>query len=264
MGATERGLHGMDGVGLMLVLGFETSTTVSSVALANSQGVLGSVVVARGRGHVEFLVPAMQSLFGLTGIDMHSVEGVAAGIGPGLFTSMRVGIATAKTVAQTLGVPVVGISSLDLLAAGVGETSRDICACIDARRGQVFAAMYRRAPGGVERLDEYRALDPAALAGELRARAGKVLLVGDGVSAYPDDLSGLGDTAPSDRMSPTATTLVELALPRLERGEGIAPALIEPLYVRKSDAEIKWAERGVTIERPMRVMVSKSAREKSP
>jgi len=244
----------------MLVLGFETSTPVSSVALANSQGVLGSIVVARGRGHVEFLVPAMRSLLELTKTDLREVGGVAAGIGPGLFTSMRVGIVTAKTVAQMLEVPVVGVSSLDLLAAGVRDTSSVICACIDARRGQVFASMYRRAPVGVERLDEYRAWDPSDLADELQSRGQPVLMVGDGVSAYPDQLAGLGSVAPPDRAFPSAAVLVELASPRLESGEGVVPALIEPLYVRKSDAEIKWADRGVTIERPMRVQVSKRAR----
>src|SRR5207253_6002522 len=100
----------------MLVLGIETSTIVSSVAFGSEQGVVASASLSRGKGHAEFVAPAIRSIAADAGIDLRSVGGVAVGLGPGLFTGMRVGVATAKAIAQALRVPVVGIPSIDLLA----------------------------------------------------------------------------------------------------------------------------------------------------
>src|SRR5919106_6833549 len=154
----------------MLVLGIETSTAVSSVALGTEQGTVGAAQVSRGKGHAEFLVPAIRYIAGESDVQMRSVAGVAVGLGPGLFTGMRVGVATAKSIAQALRVPIVGIPSLDLLAYGVRYTTRLICAVVDARRGEVFTAFYRQVPGGVQRLSEYVAWRPERLAAEVQGR----------------------------------------------------------------------------------------------
>lgn len=245
-----------------MILGIETSTPVSSVALGGPDGAIAHIVVARGRGHVEFLVPAIRTLLDLSRTSFEDLTGVAVGVGPGLFTSMRVGIATAKTIAQTLEVPVVGVSSLEVLAFGVRETPKLICACIDARRGEVFAAAYRSASAGVMRLDDPRTWDPRELAQDLAAREEQVLLVGDGASAYAEELvASRAEIASAARAFPSAAALVECAIPRFARGEGVSPGVVEPMYVRKSDAEIKWAERGVAFERPLRVKIPKRALE---
>lgn len=245
----------------MLVLGIETSTQVSSVALGAREGLVGSMVLARGRGHAEFLMPAIRSLCDQAQVSLDRLSGVAVGLGPGLFTGMRVGIATAKTVAQVLKAPIVGISSLDLLAFSVRYTPRLICACIDARRGEVFAAFYRQVPGGVQRLGDYASWQPDALAHELRARGEEVLFVGNGATVYRQAMETVlgAEFALASTQFPTADHLVELALPRFEREDTMPVARVEPLYVRKSDAEIKWEGRGVSIERPMRVKPSKRA-----
>src|ERR1051326_8980707 len=147
----------------MLVLGIETSTAVSSVALGSEQGILASAMVSRGKGHAEFLVPAVRFVCDQAGVSLHALGGIAVGMGPGLFTGMRVGVATAKTLAQTLGAPIVGIPSLDLLAFEVRYTSKLICACVDARRGEVFSAFYRQVPGGVQRVSKYFVEPPERL-----------------------------------------------------------------------------------------------------
>src|ERR671919_783460 len=149
----------------MLVLGIETSTAVSSVALGTEQGTVGAAQVSRGKGHAEFLVPAIRYIAGEADVQMRSVAGVAVGIGPGLFTGMRVGVATAKSIAQALRVPIVGIPSLDLLAYGVRYTPRLICAAVDARRGEVFTAFYRQVPGGGARISDFLAGAPRRGAG---------------------------------------------------------------------------------------------------
>lgn len=245
----------------MLILGIETSTAVSSVALWSREGPVAGALLGHGRHHVEFLVPAIERMCADAGSSMDRVTGVAVGLGPGLFTSMRVGIATAKTIAQALTVPVVGISSLDLIAFGVRFSPKLICACTDAHRGEVFAAFYRKVPGGVERVSDYGAWTPDALAAEVVARDEETLFAGNGAMTYMDVLGRLdkAEVARGGTQYPRADALCELAIPRLEREEFEPVFSLEPLYIRKSDAEIKWEERGVTIERPNRVKIPKKA-----
>jgi len=242
----------------MLVLGIETSTAVSSVAIGGEQGMIASSLLARGRGHAEFLVPAVRFATEQSGVSLSSIGGVAVGIGPGLFTGMRVGLATAKAFAQALGVPIVGIASLDLLAFEVRYTTRLICACVDARRGEVFSAFYRQVPGGVQRIGEYSVWTPERLAAEVESRVEDVLFIGDGALVYRQHLSGLRtEFASQSRAYPNAAGLIELALPRFIREETDSLYDLEPLYLRKADAQISWETRGVQIARPGRIKTRK-------
>ncbi|HEX9696795.1 MAG TPA: tRNA (adenosine(37)-N6)-threonylcarbamoyltransferase complex dimerization subunit type 1 TsaB [Actinomycetota bacterium] len=230
----------------MLVLGIETSTPVSSVAIGSEQGVVASMTLARGRGHEEFLVPAIRTLCEQSGVSPGQMAGIAVGLGPGLFTGMRVGIATGKGLAQALAVPMVGLPSLDLLAFGVRYTSRLICACIDARRGEVFSAFYRQVPGGVQRISDYHVEQPERLASELDYHGTDVLFVGNGALVYREILKrGRAEFGAVSHAFPSANALVELALPRFTREETDSLHELEPLYLRKADVTIGWETRGV-------------------
>ena len=242
----------------MIVLGIETSTEVSSVALGSQEGIIASAVLARGKGHEQFVVPAIKFVARQADISMGQITGIAVGLGPGLFTGIRVGVATAKAMAQALRVPIVGIPSLDLMAYSVRHSPRLICACVDARRGEVFSAFYRQVPGGVQRLSQYVAWPPSRLAGEVQAGGEEVLFVGNGALVYRDKLpAARSEFASVSHAFPTAAALVELSIPRFFR-EDTDPLLeLEPLYVRKTDAEIAWERQGVVIQRPDRVKISK-------
>lgn len=228
----------------MLILAVETSTPVSSVAIGSEQGVVASMTVARGRGHAEFLAPAIRYLCEQSEMSLSQLAGVAVGLGPGLFTGMRVGIATAKGLSQALRVPIVGLPSLDLLAYDVRYTGRTICAVIDARRGEVFSALYKQVPGGIQRLSDYQVWPPERLAGELEARSEEVLFVGNGALLHKGVLpERRADYASVTRAFPQATALVELALPRFVREETDSVHELEPLYLRKADVQIGWETR---------------------
>ncbi len=140
----------------MLILGIETATEQVSVAIGGHEGVLGSFELTRGRRHAETLVPAIEFLCNQAGIEIAEFSAIAVDIGPGLFTGMRVGIAAGKAIAQALRIPMIGISSLDLLAFPLRYSDRTIAAVIDARKGEVFTAFYRTVPGGVQRVTEPR------------------------------------------------------------------------------------------------------------
>lgn len=230
----------------MLVLGIETSTRRTSIALGGEQGTVASLEISRHVANHEMVTAGITRLCELSDAPLRSVGGIAVGLGPGLYTGMRVGIATGKTLAQALGVPIIGVASLDALALAVRHTARLICAAIDARRGEVFAAFYRPMPGGVAREGEFAVLSPEGLAAEISARGEEVLLVGNGALVYRRELQEPGgriEFASRVHEFPAAAVLVDLAVPRFLREDADRLFDISPIYLRKADAEITWDQR---------------------
>ncbi len=229
----------------MMVLGIETATSQSSVCIGSEQGLVASATLARGRAHARFLTPAIAFCLDHAELDLDAVNGVAVSLGPGLFTGLRVGIATAQTIAHARRLPVVGFASLDLLAYRVRHVRRLICSVLDARRGELFWAFYRPVPGGVQRMTEYRVGPGGKIAGEIEAVVDDVLCVGDGAIANRPLLESTGAEVGSFSSAyPTAHALVELALPRFIREETQRPEDLLPIYVRNADARINWRNRG--------------------
>lgn len=230
----------------MLVLALETSTPQSSVAIGGEQGVIASAVVSWGRGHSEVTVPAIERLLEWSEIELPQIGGVAVGVGPGLFTGLRVGISTAKGLAQVLGLPMVGIGSLDVVAFSVRYARERICAVLDAKRGEVFWAFYRSVPGGVARESDPVVSSPEALAAEIEASGEETLLVGTGAlvhrNAFRRDAPRV-EFASATNAFPLAVWLLELSVPRFHREETLRPRDIRPYYLRRSDAEINWDRR---------------------
>lgn len=229
----------------MIILGIETSTQQVGCAVGGAEGVLASFSAARGRRHAEILTPAIEFVMREAQLDMRQVSAVAVGIGPGLFTGLRVGIATAKAVAFALRVPMIGLPSLDLLAFPLRHTQRLLVPVIDAKRGEVFTASYRHVPGGVQRVSSYAVMSPDDLASELEAQAEECLVVGDGALRYGEHFEGLAqvEVGTVGTAYPSADALVELAHPRAVREEFVQPSEIAPLYLRKADAQINWVQR---------------------
>jgi tRNA threonylcarbamoyladenosine biosynthesis protein TsaB len=231
----------------MLVLGIESSTPRASIALVTQTEVVASYELSRGKSQDQVLIPAAQRMLEDADVDWSQLGGIAVGTGPGLFTGLRVGVATGKALAQTLGISIAGLSSLDVLAYSVRYTRRVICTCIDARRNEVYWAFYRAVPAGVQRLTEFRSAPADHCATEIDSRGEPVLLVGNGPYLYPDafarpereiELAGVADA------TPTAIPLAELAVSRLLREDSDRLTDVRPLYIRKSDAEVTWERLG--------------------
>jgi tRNA threonylcarbamoyladenosine biosynthesis protein TsaB len=217
-------------------------------AIGGHEGILASFQSSKGRRHAETLAPAIQFITAQAKVPLREISAVAVDVGPGLFTGLRVGVATAKALASTLRVPMIGVTSLDLLAFPVRWSDRQIVSVVDARRGEVFFSFYRQVPGGVQRTSPHRVGTPAELASEIQALGGEVLAVGDGAIRYADALSGLSRVEIGDGCVayPSPGSLVELAHARALREEFVQPWELEPVYLRKADAEINWQVR----ERP--------------
>lgn len=231
----------------MIVLGIDTSTVVSSVCLGTQSGPLAHASLAAAQSHAEFLAPAIDFCLRHSGTEMRQVAGVAVGVGPGLYTGMRVGLATARSLAHALRLPCVGLASLDLVAFDARwlRPDRIVCPVLDARRGELFWAVYRPAQGGVQRVTDFRVGPPERLAGELEAMAENALCVGDGALAHRGLLESAGAVVGSaGNAYPDARSLVELAVPRFLREETQRPEEVQPIYLRSADARISWKGRG--------------------
>lgn len=229
----------------MLILGISTSTAQVGCAIGGHEGILGAIASTRGRRHAETLAPAVDFLCRQTRVDLSDIGAIAVDLGPGMFTGLRVGIAAAKALAHARRLPMIGVTSLDLLAFPLRHSNRRIVCAIDAGRGELFHASYRQSPGGVQRLTPPEVATPDDLASELLATNEELLLVGDGALRYRDELD-VGtrmELADPGMAYPQATSLVQLAHARALREEFVSPAELTPLYLRKPDAEINWQTR---------------------
>ena len=229
----------------MLILGIETATEQVSVAIGGHEGVLGLFEVTRGRRHAETLAPAIEFLGRQADVDVSELGAIAVDIGPGLYTGMRVGIATAKAMAQALRVPMIGISSLDLLAFPLRHSDRVIASVIDARRGEVFYAFYRQVPAGVQRVSEPAVGRVEDLVAELLGRGQEAVCVGDGALRYRAEIAAAVrvDFAEQYLGHPSAAPLVQLAHARAMREDWVNHSELSPLYLRRPDAQIHWETR---------------------
>jgi tRNA threonylcarbamoyladenosine biosynthesis protein TsaB len=248
------------------LLAMESATDSVGVALIRDDGGSAERVHQGGRAHAELLAPAIEEVCMVSGCTVGAIDRIAVDIGPGLFTGLRVGVATAKALAQALGVAVLGVSSLDILAAAAAARfdpgqARPVVSVVDARRGEVFAAAYRfdQAPPTGDgppvdpesvRSDRLEPLAPEELVAwveELVARAGPVTLVGDGVVRYHQLLGPVAgvDLGWAETLSsPPPLTLAHLALRRLDRGVPPVPVVeLVPDYRRQADARINWEQR---------------------
>jgi tRNA threonylcarbamoyladenosine biosynthesis protein TsaB len=230
----------------MRILGVDTSTSCGSLGLIEDDEVVGEYTLHREETHSARLIPAIQALLKEARIDIHEIDGMAVSLGPGSFTGLRVGLSAVKGLALAAEKPVVGVPTLDALASNLPFTPYLICPILDARKDEVYTALYKDREGGqVERLTPYQVLAPAGLVEQLPLR--ETIFLGYGVEVYRELIEArLGEKAlfaPRHLRFLRGTTVAELGLGRIMHGERDDIASLAPIYVRPSDAEINWAQR---------------------
>jgi tRNA threonylcarbamoyladenosine biosynthesis protein TsaB len=224
----------------MRVLAFDTSTSVTAVALLDGERVLVEDERPNEERHGDVLLPRVRELLARAGVALASVELIAVGIGPGSFTGLRIGLATAKGLGLASGVPIRGVCSLRALAAGAGGDAELCVAALDAGKGEVFAGVFARGEDGCEpRLGPLRAL-PEAAGAQLAAAcasAASVAVAGTGVRRYPQLLAALGPharRAATEHDTPHGRFVAKEALALLRRDGASELARLEPSYLRES------------------------------
>lgn len=218
----------------MRLLAIETATATGGVALLEGGRLVEEISDHVPRRHLEWLAPAIRRILDHAGWTPASVAGVGVSVGPGSFTGLRIGIATAAAWARARGVPVVGVPTLAVLAAGV-TASGLICPALDARRGEVAAGLFRSDGGVPIRVTEdFVGSVEAALD---RLPPGEpVVFAGDALNRYQEVIlsrrGALATLAPPEQWAPRAAMVGRLAWLRLSRGDGDDPYLLHPVYAR--------------------------------
>jgi tRNA threonylcarbamoyladenosine biosynthesis protein TsaB len=187
------------------------------------------------RSHVGALPGQVAAVLRQAGVDWPALGGVAVSIGPGSFTGLRIAVAFAKGLAFASGLPLVAVPTLEALAQAAGAApGTRVCAAIDARKREVYAATFDMGSGGVQRMTLDAAASPAALAAGLRAGT---IVVGDAPEVYPEAFAGL-TVLPFATHPPRGGVVALAGADRLARGEATGVSGLEPLYVRAPDAKL--------------------------
>ena len=224
----------------MLVLGIETSTRQGGVAIVGEDHVLCETVLNVEVTHSERLLPAVDRALDEARITLDGLGGIAVSIGPGSFTGLRIGLSTAKGLAYATGLPLVGVPTLEAMAWTLPAARWQVCPVLDARKQEVYAALFRHEPEGLRRVTEDAALPPEDLCRLIR---NPTLFLGDGADAYGALFrERLGDKMllpPLASRGARPACVAELGRRRLLRGERDEPDSLVPRYLRPSEAELR-------------------------
>ena len=230
----------------MLILAFETSAKAASVALTQDGTLLGESYQNTGLTHSQTLMVMAEDLLKQCSKTVADLDAVAVAEGPGSFTGVRIGVAAAKGLSWGAELPCYGISTLEAMAVSLGIYEGYVCPCMDARRNQVYNAMFYVNRGKLERIREDRAIALADLKTELEQLNGPIYLVGDGSRLTHKTLSAEIPNLilpPEHRMHQRAVGVAILAEAKAAAGENGDAAALTPNYLRLSQAERERAEK---------------------
>lgn len=234
----------------MKILAFDTSGLTGSVSLNDNESILAEWSLSSQETQSRRLLPTVNYILTNTGISLEDIDAFAVTVGPGSFTGIRIGLATVKGLAMATGRPVLGISTLDAIAANFAFTSLPVFPVIDARKKQIFTARYQPdGRGNLIKVTPESVLFPEEFVSKIKE---PVILAGDAVPVYQEffqeHLEARAIFSPSHLAYVRASTVGYLAAKRFLSGERDDAASIVPIYIRPSEAEIKAL--GATICNP--------------
>ena len=228
----------------MLILALDSTAIVASVALCRDDKPIASFTVKNGNTHSETLLPMVEAVLKSANVSIADIDLFACSVGPGSFTGVRIGTATIKGLAFGQNKNCLGVSTLEALAQNLVPFDGIICPVMNARRGQVYNALFRYENGTLHRLCEDRALSVADLAAELAEIGGPFALCGDGVTEFrrlaPNSAPVCVSALLEDQ---SAISVAKVALRRANAGESGTDAELVPVYLRLPQAERERLEK---------------------
>ena len=231
----------------MLVFGIDTCCMAATAALMNDDIMVAQTVVNQNKTHSQIMMPQIEQMFRAAEVDPMMVDAYAAAVGPGSFTGVRIGVATAKAMAQGAGKPCIAVSTLEALAYSSKYFDGVISPILDARRDQVYNALFSGGVDGLERLCPDRALSLDELLEEIEKMNKKALFMGDATLVFRDRIeAALGDKAvfaPKVVNLNLAGAVAEIGIEKLKAGDTVEYGKLVPEYVRLSQAEREKLER---------------------
>jgi tRNA threonylcarbamoyladenosine biosynthesis protein TsaB len=217
-----------------VIVAWDTCTTRGVLAVGSGERLLAAEYFESVKGHTGWLMPQMNSTLEDLGLTPSGIDCLAAGIGPGTFTGVKVGVACAKALSFGLDKPLVALPTLDVLAASAQPKADVVLSTIDARRGQLYAAVYRQGSTGRERATDFLCLTEGEVADLVTSIGFKRLsVVGELPARLVQLLGDSGEVEPAEETYPNASALLELAL-EMSRANKTSDALaVSPIYLKK-------------------------------
>lgn len=225
----------------MKVLAIDSSGMAASAAVANDNNVIAEFTINNRQTHSQTLLPMVDNVVQMSEIPLTEIDAIAVASGPGSFTGLRIGSATAKGLGFALNKPVVPVPSLDALAYKAACFNGIICPLMDARRNQVYTAAYHIKEGRLVNIIEQKATGIMDILPELRAYGREVLFLGDGADVYKDIIIKEADMkfsfAPAHISKQSAASVAMLGIIYYSEGRYESAAEHRPFYLRKPQAE---------------------------
>ena len=229
-----------------MLLAIETSSLVSSVALLHGQTLRAELTIQARLTHSEQLMPHIADMLEKASVAKQDIDGVAVSIGPGSFTGLRIGLATAKGLAFSWDVPIIGVETPVSLAWNFAGNQDLICPLIDAQKGNVYAAAYSWQGWELHTEKDIEVLPLETVLEAAKDRQRPVLFCGDGALMARDAIAAAGGAlrlAPPTMAIPRAGSLALAAQKRFDAGQVDDCLTLTPAYKRRSEAEVLWEKR---------------------
>ena len=228
----------------MKILALDTTAEVCSVAVCEDNRLITEITVNTGNTHSQTLLPAIEQALKLAEITVDDIDLFACSVGPGSFTGVRIGVATIKGLAYGKNKPCVAVSTLEALATNLSDRNGIICPVMNARRNQVYNAIFKCEDGRLTRICDDRAISIDDLDSELCNLNMPVYLCGDGYDITVKNSSNTSYTNVFERSRPQSGYSVALcAYSMYLRGDTVSDTVIAPVYLRPSQAERERLER---------------------
>lgn len=231
----------------MKILALDSSGLVASVAVVEDDNLVGEYTVNYKKTHSQTLLPMLDAVAGMIELDLETVDAVAVAKGPGSFTGLRIGSATAKGLGLALEKPIVEVPTVDGLAYNLWGAKDLVCPLMDARRNQTYTGIYAFEDGEMQVLEQQCAVDISKIVEKINALQRPVVFLGDGVPVFRDYIEEHVLTpysfAPAHLNKQRAGAVAALALTCLKRGQTVSAAQHRPDYLRLSQAERERKEK---------------------
>ena len=230
----------------MPILAIDTATMVSSVAVADEKRLLAELTVQTRLTHSETLLPHIEKVLQLAGVEKAELTGVAVSLGPGSFTGLRIGLAAAKAISYGLSIPIFGIPTTEVLAWHYPVPGVAVVPFIDAQKGNVYSAVYTWQGDGFAEVSPVQVYSVDEALALCASQQMTVMAVGDMVAkklAGREDLPANVQLPPQHLLMPRAANVAMAALRRQQEGREDSVMDLEPVYIRRSEAEVLWEKR---------------------
>ena len=235
----------------MKILGIDTSSNASSVAVIEDNKLICEYTINTKTTHSQKLMPMIQNMLLISDINIKEIDVVAICIGPGSFTGLRIGMATAKAIAHVNNLPIIGVNSLEILGANMDLSDKKICSILDAQRNQVYTGRYKFENGKIDEVQPVDVVEIEKLLEEISNENEDWIMVGEAVYKYEDkikEVKNIKIPSPSHNVT-KASSLCSIAKKKYNENIDVHNCYnINPMYIRKSQAEVQYEEKMKRLE----------------